>query len=72
MQTSNSYRMGIHIDWIKNKVLLYSTEKYIQYLVINHNGKEYVKENMYMHTYICWYVCIAESFCSTTAINTTL
>ena len=62
----------LHTDWINNKVLLYSTENYTQYLVINHNGKEYVKENMYMHTYICCYVCIAESFCSTTVINTTL
>ena len=29
----------LHIEWINNKVLLYSTEKYIQYLMINHNGK---------------------------------
>ena len=26
-----------------NKVLLYSTRNYIQYFVINHNGKEYEK-----------------------------
>ena len=32
---------------INNKVLLYSTVNYIQYPVINHNGKEYEKE------YIC-------------------
>ena len=31
----------LHLEWIKSKVLLYSTENYIQYLVINHNGKEY-------------------------------
>ena len=59
MQTSDSYRMGIHIDWINNKVLLYSTGNYTQYLVINHNEKEYVKENMYMHIYI--YVGMYES-----------
>ena len=29
----------LYIKWINNKVLLYSTEKYIQYPVINHNGK---------------------------------
>ena len=29
----------LYIRWI-NKVLLYSTGKYIQYPVINHNGKE--------------------------------
>ena len=26
----------------KNKVLLYSTGNYIQYPVVNHNGKEYI------------------------------
>ena len=29
----------LHIGWINNKVLLYSTGNYIQYPVINHNGK---------------------------------
>ena len=30
-----------YIGWINNKILLYSTRKYFQYLGINHNGKEY-------------------------------
>ena len=30
----------LHVECINNKVLLYSTENYIQYLMINHNGKE--------------------------------
>ena len=34
----------VYIEWINSKVLLYSTGKYIQYHVINHNGKEYGKE----------------------------
>ena len=34
---------------INNKVLLYSTGNYIQYPVINHNGKEYEKE--YIHSF---------------------
>ena len=38
----------LYIRWINNKVLLYSTENYIQYPVINNNGKEYEKE----HTYV--------------------
>ena len=33
----------LHLEWINNKVLMYSTENYIQYTVINHNGKEYRK-----------------------------
>ena len=37
----------VYTEWINNKVLLYSTGNYIQYPVINHNGKEYEKE------YIC-------------------
>ena len=30
----------LYIDWINNKFLLYSTENYIQYPMINHNRKE--------------------------------
>ena len=42
----------------------YSTGNYIQYPVINHNGKEYLKKNVYM--------CITESLCCTAELNTTL
>ena len=38
---------------INNKVLLYSTENYIQYLVINRNGKEYEKEYIYITESLC-------------------
>ena len=31
----------LYIEWINNKVLPLSTEDYIQYPMINHNGKEY-------------------------------
>ena len=34
----------LYIEWINNKVLQYSTGNYIQYPVINHNGKEYGEE----------------------------
>ena len=37
----------LHLEWINNKVLMYSTGKYIEYPVINHNGKEY-KKNVFM------------------------
>ena len=37
----------LYIGWINNKVLLYSIGNYIQYSMINHNGKEY--ENEYIH-----------------------
>ena len=35
------------IEWINNKVLPHGTEDYIQYPMINHNGKEYFKKNVY-------------------------
>ena len=38
----------LYIEWINNKVLLYSTGNYIQYPAINHNGKEYEKEYIYV------------------------
>ena len=33
--------LGQEIEWINNKVLLYSTGNYIPYPVINHNGQGY-------------------------------
>ena len=33
----------VYIQWINNKVLLYSMGNSNQYPVINHNGKEYEK-----------------------------
>ena len=34
----------LYLEWINNKILPYSTGNYIQYPVINHNGKESEKE----------------------------
>ena len=39
----------LYIDWMNNKVLLYSTENYIQYPLINHKGKEYIKKRTYIN-----------------------
>ena len=55
-------RKLLYIGWINNKVLPYSTGNYIQYPVINHNGKEYEKA----------YICKTESLCCTAEIDTTL
>ena len=43
-----SRRKLVYIGWINYKVLLYITGNYIQYAVINQNGKGYVKEYIYM------------------------
>ena len=53
----------LHLEWINNKVLMYSTGKYIEYPVINHNGKEY-KKNVFM--------CMTESICCPAETGTTL
>ena len=49
----------VYIGWI-NKALLDSTGNYIQYPMINHNGREYEKEY------------ITESLCYVAEINMTL
>ena len=38
----------LYIEWVNNKVLLYSTRYHIQYPVINHSRKEYEKEYIYI------------------------
>ena len=40
----------LYMEWINNKVQLYSTGNYIQYPMINHNRKEYFKKK---NVYIC-------------------
>ena len=49
----------LYIEW-KNKVLLYSTGNYIEFPVINRNGKEYEKKV---------YVCTTELLFSVAEIN---
>ena len=39
--------LEIHLEWINDKILMYSTGNYTEYPVISHNGKEY-KKNIYM------------------------
>ena len=56
----------LHLEWINNKVLLYSTGNYIQSPGIDHDGKEYKKECVW----VC--VCVCLSLCSTAEMGTTL
>ena len=51
----------LHIGWINNKGLLYSTGNYIQHPVINHHGEEYEKECVCVCVCVC--VCITDSLC---------
>ena len=42
----------LNTEVINNKVLLYNTGNYFEYPVINHNGKEYEKEYIYMNHFV--------------------
>ena len=53
----------LYIEWINNKVLLYSTGNYIQYPAICHNGKNMKKKV---------YICVTKSLYCTAEINTPL
>ena len=59
----NMYRL-LHIRWVTNKDLLYSTGKSAQYSVITCMRKEPEKEYIY--------ICITESFCNVPETNTKL
>ena len=50
----------LHIEQVNN-FLLYSTGNYIQHPTLNHNGKEYFKNNVY--------ICMTESLCCMAEIN---
>ena len=34
-------------EWVNSKVLLYSEGNYSQYPMVNHNGREYAKRNVF-------------------------
>ena len=42
----------LFIEWINNKVLLYNTGNFIQYSMINRNGKEYFFKKLMTSTTI--------------------
>ena len=45
----------LYVGWINHKVLLYSTGNCIQYLGINHNGKQYEKIYLSIYLYLNHY-----------------
>ena len=68
-----SRRKLLYIEWINSKVLLYSTGNYIQYPVINHNGKENEKEYLSIYlSSIYLSIYLSESLRCTAEIKTTL
>ena len=55
----------LYVEWNNNNIYCIA-ENYIQYPMINLNGKEYLKKNVYRYIYM-----EMESLCFTTEINTT-
>ena len=53
----------LHLEWISNGVLLYSTGNYIQSLGTEHDGRQYEQKNVY--------ICVTEPLCCTAEISTT-
>ena len=62
----------LYREWINNKVLLHGTGNYIQYSIINHNGKEYLKVCVCIYIYIHTHVYLSESLYCRAEINATL
>ena len=54
----------LHLEWISNAVVLYSTGNHIQSFVMEHDGGQYEKKNVY--------VCMTGSLCCTPEIDRTL
>ena len=46
----------LHLEWVNHKFLMYRTGNYIQYPVINHNGKKDKKRKECEHT--CMHICV--------------
>ena len=49
------YITSLRVAKIVNKVLLYSTGNYTQYLVVGHSGEKHEKEYICTHTYMYVY-----------------
>ena len=54
----------LHLEWISNEVLLYSTGDYIQFLGVKHDGRQYEEKKVCM--------CMTGSLCYTAEMDTTL
>ena len=46
----------LHLEWVSDEVLLYSTGNYIQSLWIEHDGREYEKKNVDIDVWLGYFV----------------
>ena len=68
----NSRCKLLYIEWIKNKVLPFSTGNYVHYLMLNYNGKEQEKVCVCICVYIYIYIYESESESEVTQLCPTL
>ena len=54
----------LYVEWINNRVLLYSPGNCIQYPGINYNGKN-MKKNVCVRVCVCACVCVCVCVCVT-------
>ena len=56
-EEDEKFRINVHlllyIEQVNSKVLLDSTENYIQYPIVTYNGKEFEKEYVYIYVCMC-------------------
>ena len=50
----------LHLEWISKEVLLYSTGNSIQSPGIDHDGKEYKKNNVYIYVYMHMFITVLQ------------
>ena len=55
----------LHLEWVSNEFLVYSTGNYIQSLVMEHDGEECKKKN------VCVCVCVKLGHCRTAEMDIT-
>ena len=50
----------LHLQWIRNEVLLYSTGNYVQFLGIELDGRPYEEKNVYIYIQLGHFAVTAE------------
>ena len=62
----------LHLEWISNKILLYSPGNYIWSLMMEHDGGRCEKNNIYICVCLCVCVCVCVCVCMTGSLCCTV
>ena len=57
----------LHLKWISNEVLLYSTGNHIQSLWIDHDGSD-IRKRTYINIYGMGSLCCTAKYCKSTLV----